>query len=176
MPRILLADDDAELCSMLAEYLADEGYETEAVHDGQMALTRARKGDFELVILDVMMPRKSGLEVLRELREQSLIPVLMLTARGDDMDSVLGLELGADDYLAKPCNPRVLSARIRAVLRRAHPGRGTEESMLLQCGDLVMSTGARTLQRSGESVSLTSTEFSVLEILLRNAGRSVSKA
>ena len=113
MARILLADDDVELCEMLKEYLAAEGFTLVAAHDGEAALAKARSGDFDLIILDVMMPRRNGFDVLRELRAHSSTPVLMLTARGEDVDSIVGLELGADDYLAKPCNPRVLMANAR---------------------------------------------------------------
>src|SRR5450759_377746 len=116
MQRILLADDDVELCEMLKEYLAAEGFALVAAHDGETVLEKARGSAFDLIILDVMMPRKNGFEVLRDLRTTTKTPVLMLTARGEDVDSITGLELGADDYLAKPCNPRVLVARIRAIL------------------------------------------------------------
>ncbi len=177
MARILLADDDAELCAMLSEYLAAEGFEVTTAHDGDEALARARSGDFDLIVLDVMMPRRNGFDVLRELRAHVLTPVLMLTARGEDVDSIVGLELGADDYLAKPCNPRVLVARIRAILRRAEPaqeaGGGAVE--LLQVGDVVLHGGARTVQCSGQPAALTSTEFGILETLLREAGRVVPK-
>lgn len=177
MARILIADDDADLCAMLSEYLAVEGFEVATAHDGDEALVRARSGEFDLVVLDVMMPRRNGFDVLRELRAHVLTPVLMLTARGEDVDSIVGLELGADDYLAKPCNPRVLVARIRAILRRAEPaqeaGGGAVE--LLQVGDAVLHGGARTVQCAGQPVALTSTEFGILEALLREAGRVVPK-
>lgn len=176
MPRILLADDDAELCAMLAEYLSGEGYETATAGDGDTALARALEGGFDLIVLDVMMPRKSGFDVLKALRTRSLTPVLMLTARGEDVDSVLGLELGADDYLAKPCNPRVLSARIRAVLRRAAHPRSDETSITLHCGDLDMNRASRSVTVDHQRVELTSTEFSVLEVLMRNTGSVVSKS
>src|SRR3989344_3052625 len=117
MSRILLADDDTELTDMLGQYLAGEGLSVEVAHDGEAALAKARAGRVDLMVLDVMMPKKNGFDVLRELRASSLLPVLMLTARDEDVDSIVGLELGADDYLPKPCNPRVLVARIRAILR-----------------------------------------------------------
>jgi DNA-binding response OmpR family regulator len=180
MTHILLADDDAELCQMLKEYLEAEGYRVDTAHDGEAALTRAREASFDLIVLDVMMPRRNGFDVLREIRAHASTPVLMLTARGDDVDSVVGLELGADDYLAKPCNPRVLSARIRAVLRRSEPSRGEAATAgtaeRIELGDLCVNPGARTLTCGGQPIELTSTEFSVLEVLVREAGRVVSKA
>ena len=179
MSRILLADDDVELSEMLTQYLAAEGFTVEAVNDGESALTKVKAGKFDLVILDVMMPRLNGLDVLRAIRTKSLIPVLMLTARGEDVDSIVGLELGADDYLSKPCNPRVLGARIRAILRRAEDsvasGAGHGTPPILTLGDLEMHTGTRRVVCRGESIALTSTEYTVLEVLLREAGHVVSK-
>lgn len=178
MSRILLADDDVELCEMLTQYLAAEGFDIDAVHDGEHALAQALAGKYELVILDVMMPHMNGLDVLRELRTRSLVPVLMLTARGEDVDSIVGLELGADDYLAKPCNPRVLSARIRAILRRTEtraPDDG-RAAAVLRLDDVELHTGSRTVRRAGAPLPMTSTEYTVLEVLLRDAGRAVSKA
>lgn len=180
MQRILLADDDVELCEMLKEYLAAEGFTLVAAHDGETALDKARGSAFDLIILDVMMPRKNGFDVLRDLRTRTKIPVLMLTARGEDVDSITGLELGADDYLAKPCNPRVLVARIRAILRRAearHGGRaGSIAPEALRFGDLQIHSGTRTVTCQGKAVEMTSTEYCVLEALLREAGRVVSKS
>lgn len=180
MNRILLADDDTELCEMLQEYLAAEGFDVEAVHDGEAALQQALTNAHDLLVLDVMMPKRNGFDVLRDLRKTSLIPVLMLTARDEDVDSIVGLELGADDYLPKPCNPRVLVARIRAVLRRTLAGAedaGTNgQPDILTLDDLEMHTGSRTVELSGRPVTLTSTEYSVLEVLLREAGHVVSKA
>jgi DNA-binding response OmpR family regulator len=177
MNRILIADDDVELGAMLAEYLGREGFDVELAHDGAAALERASNESFDAVVLDVMMPKLNGFDVLRELRQQSQVPVLMLTARGDDVDSVLGLELGADDYLAKPCNPRVLMARIRAVLRRSETGAATGDQVGSQItqGDLMLEPGTRTVRLNGEPVAMTSTEFSVLAVLLRNAGEVVAK-
>src|SRR5512133_2752022 len=119
MERVLIIDDDVELCELVAEYLTPEGFEVEAVHHGEAGLKRALSGDHVLVGLDVMLPGMSGLDVLRRLRAESRIPVVILTARGDDVDRIVGLEIGADDYLPKPFNPRELLARIRAVQRRA---------------------------------------------------------
>ncbi len=176
MSRILLADDDVELGEMLTQYLSAEGFSVDTAHDGETALAKARSGDFDLVILDVMMPRLNGFDVLRELRAKSLIPVLMLTARGEDVDSIVGLELGADDYLAKPCNPRVLVARVRAILRRAESAGAPEGPEILKLGDLELHAGTRRVQLRGQPVAMTSTEYSVLEVLLHEAGHVVSKA
>lgn len=179
MTRILLADDDVELCEMLKEYLAPEGFSVDTANDGATALAKAMSGDYDLVVLDVMMPNKNGLDVLRELRTHSLMPVLMLTARDEDVDSIVGLELGADDYLGKPCNPRVLVAHIRSILRRAEPPRtdqdGGTASEAIRLNDLEMHTGSRTVTCKGTRIEMTSTEYSVLEVLLREAGRVVSK-
>jgi two-component system response regulator CpxR len=175
MPRLLLADDDEELCEMLAEYLRGEGFDVDLVHDGAAALARTPGGDYDLVVLDVMMPGLNGFDVLRELRRKSLIPVLMLTARGSDMDSVVGLELGADDYLPKPCNPRVLVARIRAILRRAEQGEQEKADGDLAARDVVLQRGARRVLQQGAPVELTSTEYSVLAVLMEESGRVVSK-
>lgn len=177
MTHILLADDDVELCEMVKEYLIAEGFTVDTVHDGDAALARATSGDFDLIVLDVMMPRRNGLDVLRELRARAATPVLMLTARGEDVDSIIGLELGADDYLAKPCNPRVLTARIRAVLRRADAhGGDAGNAAQVELGDLILHSGARSVICRAKPVFLTSTEFSVLEALLREAGRVMPKA
>ena len=177
MTHILLADDDVELCEMLNEYLCAEGFSVTSVHDGESALQLASREDFDLIVLDVMMPRKNGLDVLRDLRTQRLTPVLMLTARDEDVDSIVGLELGADDYLGKPCNPRVLVARIRAVLRRAESRSTTPASAeILRMNDMELHTGARRVQCAGRAIEMTSTEYSVLEVLMQRAGRVVSKA
>lgn len=175
MPRLLLADDDEELCEMLAEYLRGEGFDVDVAHDGEAALAKVPGGVYDLVVLDVMMPKLNGFDVLRELRRKSLIPVLMLTARGSDMDSVVGLELGADDYLPKPCNPRVLVARIRAVLRRADQSEQEKTDSDLAIGDVVLQRGSRRVLLGGVPVDLTSTEYSVLAVLLEEVGRIVSK-
>jgi len=178
-PHILLADDDVELCEMLKEYLATEGFRVDTAFDGETALSKALPGDYDLIVLDIMMPRKNGLDVLRELRAQSLTPVLMLTARDEDVDSIVGLELGADDYLGKPCNPRVLVAHIRSILRRSESmrtGQGdTGGAETLRLDDLEMQAGSRTVTCRGKRIDMTSTEYSVLEVLLREAGRVVSK-
>jgi len=179
MNHILLADDDVELCEMLQEYLEVEGFQVSLAHDGKTALHQARIGIYELMVLDVMMPQLNGFDVLRELRKDFLLPVLMLTARGEDVDSIVGLELGADDYLPKPCNPRVLVARIRAILRRAQSPTENREGMeleTLKLDDLEMHLGSRTVTLAGQPITITSTEYSVLEVLLREAGHVVSKS
>ena len=162
---ILLADDDIELCGLLKEYFESEGFVVRVANDGAAALDEAGKPGLDLVVLDVMMPKMNGMDVLRELRKVSRLPVIMLTAKGDDMDRILGLELGADDYVPKPCNPRELLARIRAVMRRAQvPG----DHGIIGIDDLELSQGSRTLTKSGEAVELTSTEFSILLELLQH--------
>ena len=151
---ILIADDDTELCELLREYLGQEGFEVRIAHDGVQALAESRRPGLDAMVLDIMMPRMNGIDVLRNLRKESELPVIMLTARGDDLDRIIGLELGADDYLAKPANPRELLARIRAILRRsnAHSTIAT-----LKVGDLVLNQGGRELRREGQLVDLTST-------------------
>jgi DNA-binding response OmpR family regulator len=178
MSRVLLVDDDVELCRMLAEYLAPEGFDTHAVHDGEQGVREALAGGYDAVVLDVMLPRRNGIDALREIRRASRVPVLMLTAKGDDVDRIVGLELGADDYLPKPCNPRELVARLRAVLRRA-TGTATGDSAAqgaLRASEAVLRPAERTAEWRGQSLDLTSTEFNVLEVLMRNAGHVVSKA
>ncbi len=174
MSHLLLADDDPELSEMLKEYLEGNGFRVETVPDGLLALKRALEEDFDLIILDIMMPGRNGLDVLRELRAEKATPVLMLTARGEEVDSIVGLELGADDYLPKPCNPRVLEARIRALLRRSELRLDAVPQM--RVGDLSLHSGTREARLGDQPVPLTSTEFSILEILLREAGKVVSKS
>lgn len=173
--RLLLVDDDEELCEMLSAYLEGECIEVELAHDGEAGLAKALAGDFDIIVLDVMMPKRNGFDVLRELRRKTLTPVLMLTARGGDVDSIVGLELGADDYLPKPCNPRVLVARVRAVMRRAGVESRDDAGSDLQVGDLVVQHGARRVLQKGMLLSLTSTEFSVLTALLESSGRVIEK-
>ncbi|MEX0729733.1 MAG: response regulator [Aquisalimonadaceae bacterium] len=173
MARILLVDDDRELAAMLVEYLEGDGFQVKAVHNGNDGLAQARRDEFDAVVLDVMLPGRDGLDVLRELRRDHALPVLMLTARGDDVDTVVGLELGADDYLAKPCNPRVLVARLRALLRR---GRADQDGgRAITVGDLLLDPGRREVRRKGEVVELTGTEFDLLGYLVRQAGHVVDK-
>jgi two-component system response regulator CpxR len=169
---ILIADDDTELCDLLREYLGLEGFEVRLAHDGEQALVESRRPGVDAMVLDIMMPRMNGIDVLRHLRKESELPVIMLTGRGDDLDRIIGLELGADDYLAKPANPRELLARIRAVLRRS----GTRSTIAtLEVGDLVLNQGGRELHRGGQQMDLTSTEFSIIQLLLQHSGEVVEK-
>jgi two-component system, OmpR family, response regulator len=175
--RILLIDDDSQLVALLSEYLTRDGFAVTTASDGMRGTAEALSGNYSIAVLDVMMPRMNGLDVLRAIRRESTLPVLMLTARGDDADRVTGLELGADDYVTKPCTPRELAARLRAILRRTTPGSAPGRSSgPLTCGALTLWPEQRRAQWVGEPLVLTSTEFSVLELLLRNAGRPVSKA
>lgn len=179
MERILVIDDDLELCELLEEYLALKGLRVEAAHDGEEGLERACEGMYDLIVLDVMLPGRNGFDVLRQLRRQVGTPVVMLTARGDEVDRIVGLEMGADDYLPKPFNPRELVARVRAVLRRTRQEReertAFQKSQKLKVGDVELDVTRRTVLRQGERVELTSVEFGLLEMLLRNAGQLVSR-
>jgi DNA-binding response OmpR family regulator len=171
--RILLVDDDTELASMLSEYLTVEGFETVCASSGEQGIEQAARQAFDAIVLDVMLPGINGIEVLRRLRERSPVPVLMLTARGDHVDRIVGLELGADDYVPKPCPPRELVARLRAILRRT---RGADQpGGVLNAGLLALWPARRRVTCNGETLTLTSTEFNLLEVLLRDAGRVVSK-
>jgi two-component system response regulator CpxR len=175
MERILIIDDDVELCSMIAEYLRPEGFTVEAVHNGERGLQRALSREHDLLLLDVMLPGMNGFDLLRQLRTASDLRVLLLTARGDDVDRIVGLEIGADDYLPKPFNPRELLARVRAILRRPQNGKGPEAGERLAVGDVEIDLGSRVAMRNGEAVELTSVEFNLLETLLRSAGKIVSR-
>ena len=173
MPEtVLIADDDLELSELLQEYLQQEGFEVRLAHDGDQAFEAARMPGIDAMILDIMMPGQSGIEVLKKLRRESSLPVIMLTARGEDLDRILGLELGADDYLPKPCNPRELVARLRAVLRRSSGG---SPPGVIRVDDLELHQASRQLLRGGARVELTSTEFSVIQVLLQRAGTVISK-
>ena len=173
--RLLLIDDDKELCRMLVEYLQGEGFSVDSVHSGTEGLSRARAGGYDAIVLDVMLPGLNGLDLLRELRRSDSTPVLMLTARGEDVDTVVGLELGADDYLPKPCNPRVLVARLRALLRRGAARTRPGGEAVVQIGDLRLDPRARSVRVSGRDAMLTAAEFALLEQLLRGAGAIVDK-
>jgi len=173
MNEVLLIDDDREFCELLSEYLHGRGFAVTAVHDGEEGLVTARQPGPEIIILDVMLPSMDGIEVLRELRRASELPVLMLTARGDDVDRIVGLELGADDYLAKPCNPREVAARLQAILRRSGEARGEREAF--EVGDLHLDSADRSVRVGSAEVAVTSTEFSVLAVLVRSAGSVVTK-
>ncbi len=177
-PKVLLVDDDRELLEMLRDYLEREGFSVDAVHDGQAGVNAALSGYYDIVVLDVMMPGMSGIQSLGLIRAQSTIPVLMLTARGDDTDRIVGLELGADDYVPKPCTPRELTARLRAILNRVTAQgsmKGTMSNQPIVAGRLTLWPTQRRAEENGLPLDLTSTEFNLLEVLLRHAGRPVSK-
>jgi len=174
--RILVIDDDVELCSLVAEYLEPEGFHIEAVHAGNEGLDRALSGDHLLIVLDVMLPGINGFDLLRRLRNTSKTPVLLLTARGEDVDRIVGLEIGADDYLPKPFNPRELVARIRAILRRTQTEKpGDTLPQIVRVGDIELDPATRSVRQHGEPVDLTSVEFNLLQVLLNEAGRVVTR-
>lgn len=175
--RILVIDDDRELCSLLQEYLAGEGFEVEAVHTGTEGAELGVQGAYALIVLDVMLPGLNGFEVLRRMRSESTVPVVMLTAKGEEVDRIVGLELGADDYLPKPFNPRELVARIRAIQRRQAASLKDETAPVtaLSVGDLALDAGRRTVLQGERQIALTSLEFSLLELLLAQAGRVISR-
>jgi len=176
MTQILIIDDDTELSSMLGEYLTAEDLSIDYAYDGKQGLHKALAGHYDAVVLDVMMPELDGFEVLRRIRSQSSVPVLMLTAKGDDIDRIVGLEIGADDYLSKPFNPRELLARLRAVLRRTQNNRQhDQQEQVQQIGPLQINPSSRTALIRGETIDLTSTEFNLLHSLMKQAGKIVSK-
>jgi len=173
MDRVLIVDDDVQLCRLLAERLETEGFSIEAVHDGMRGLERALSLEHALVVLDLMLPGMSGLDVLRRLRAKSPIPVLILTARGEDIDRILGLEIGADDYVPKPFNPRELIARIRAILRRSSSTAASSGPLVN--GDIRLDPQSREASFKDIPLNLTSVEFTLLEMLLRQAGHVVTR-
>lgn len=173
MTRILMADDDEEFCALVAEYLSGQGFAVDVVHDGAAAVARAGNG-YAALILDVMMPIKDGFDALREIRTRHNLPIIMLTARGDDVDRIVGLEMGADDYLRKPANPRELVARLRAILRRSS-GERDETSADIELSDLVISPSRREASFNGEPMALTSIELEVLAVLAEAAGTPVDR-
>jgi two-component system response regulator CpxR len=170
MTRILIIDDDTELCALVARFLTGEGFVVDRAADGSEGIGRALSEPYALIMLDVMMPDLSGFEVLRRIRARSRTPVLMLTARGDTHDRVLGLELGADDYLPKPYEPTELAARIRAILRRSESPRGSAAAAPLVVDDIELTASTRTVTRNGKPIDLTAVEFDLLEALMRVAG------
>src|ERR1700739_2208555 len=173
MDRVLIVDDDVQLCRLLTERLNSEGFTIEAVNDGIRGLERALSMEHALVVLDLMLPGMGGLDVLRRLRTKSPVPVLILTARGEDVDRILGLEIGADDYLPKPFNPRELIARIRAILRRTmRVAAGTHPLIV---GDMRLDPASREARIQGRLISITSVEFALLEVLMAHAGRIVTR-
>ena len=174
--RILIVDDDADLCQLLKEYLATGGFVVETAPDGEIGVEEAVSGRYSLVVLDVVLPDLPQFEALRRIRAVSRVPILMLSGQGADIDRIVGLEIGADDYMSKPFNPRELLARIRAILRRVdgdhyQPGDGRH----LLVGDLELVPGTRSVVCRHRRVELTSVEFEILEILLRHAGQVVSR-
>jgi two-component system response regulator CpxR len=172
--NVLLVDDDVELCSLLGEFLRREGFTVDCEHEGNRGLEKALQPGIDLVVLDVMLPGIDGFEILRRLRKQSRVPVVMLTARGEDVDRIVGLELGADDYLPKPFNPRELAARMRAVLRRYEP-RPAGAAARIEVNGVVVDPGTREVYSRGKRVDLTTFEFDILEMLMRSAGRVLSR-
>jgi two-component system response regulator CpxR len=170
--RILIVDDDEDLSELVKQFLEPEGFRLESAFTGTAGLERALSGNFDLVVLDLMLPGMPGLDVLRSLRQKTNLPVLILTARGDDVDRIVGLEIGADDYLPKPFNPRELVARIRAILRRTHGGAGAPK---IAVGDVEVDSATRIARRGGQPVELTAVEFNLLERLLRSAGKVVTR-
>ncbi|CAH0352376.1 response regulator transcription factor [Aquabacterium sp. CECT 9606] len=178
MSKVLIVDDDVDLTAMLSQFLIREGFQVHVVHDGETGVEEATGGDYSVVVMDIMMPRISGIEALRRIRNTSNVPVLMLTARGDNIDRIVGLDMGADDYVPKPFNPGELVARIRAILRRvdgrdsATTNRGARE---LQAGGLKLWLGSRRAQWHDQPLELTGTEYTLLEVLARHAGQLVSR-
>ena len=173
MDPILIVDDDVELCELLAERLAREGLNVETVHEGVQGLDRALSGNHSIVVLDLMLPGLPGLDLLRRLRARSNLPVLILTARGEDMDRILGLELGADDYLPKPFNPRELIARIRAILRRSSHQAAYQSR--IRVGDISLDPASREAWVGKQRINLTSVQYTLLEVLTREAGHIVAR-
>ena len=175
MENILIIDDDVQLCLMLTDYLGRYGFQVASVHRGDSGLQEALKNPYALVLLDIMLPALDGLEVLRRIRAASTTRVLLLTARGDDVDRIVGLEIGADDYLPKPFNPRELLARMRAILRRASSNEVVNASAVLRSDGLELDPAARTVEQDGKRIELTDVEFSMLETLLRSPGKVVTR-
>jgi two-component system response regulator CpxR len=173
--NLLLVDDDVELCSLLSEFLKREGFTVECVNEGPAGLERATQAGIDLVVLDVMLPGLDGFEILRRLRTRSKVPVIMLTARGEDVDRIIGLEIGADDYLAKPFNPRELAARIRAILRRYEARPAASPSSRIEVNGIALDPASREVITNGKPVDLTTFEFDILEMLMRSAGRVLSR-
>jgi two-component system response regulator CpxR len=172
---ILLIDDDVELCSMLTEYMGRYGFRVSSVHRGDTGLKAALEKPYALVLLDVMLPGLDGFEVLRRIRAVSPVSVLLLTARGEDVDRIVGLEIGADDYLSKPFNPRELLARIRAILRRSVGVQAAQEQTVLRAEGLELNRAARTVLQDGQKIELTDVEFALLEALMQSPGKVVTR-
>ncbi|WP_273149040.1 response regulator transcription factor [Methylophaga thiooxydans] len=175
MAKVLIIDDDVELAELFQDYLQQEDFVVDAVFTGQAGLDAALTGQFDLIILDMMLPDIKGTDILLNIRQQSLIPILMFTAKGDDIDRIIGLESGADDYVPKPCTPRELVARIRAILRRTEHQSQQNNELYLDVGPLKLCTTQRKVTWFETELDLTSTEFNLLEVLARKAGQVVSK-
>jgi two-component system response regulator CpxR len=173
--NLLIIDDDQELTGLLGELLAQEGFQLDAHASGAGAAARAVSGDYALIILDVMLPDVNGFEVLRQIRQTSKVPVILLTARGADVDRIVGLEIGADDYVPKPFNARELTARIRAVLRRLEPRPDEPDRVVLSVDDVSLNPGSRAVLRHGAAVDVTTVEFDILRLLLESAGKTVAR-
>ncbi|CCG87941.1 response regulator transcription factor [Erwinia piriflorinigrans] len=174
--KILLVDDDLELGTMLSEYLIAEGFDASLVLTGKAGVERAITGDYNAMILDIMLPDMSGIDVLRQVRQHGRLPVIMLTAKGDNIDRVIGLEMGADDYMPKPCYPRELVARLRAVLRRVEePPVSAKNTDVVAWGELTLNPATRISEWQNKPFDLTASEFNLLDLLLRSAERVVSK-
>ncbi|WP_367607289.1 two-component system response regulator CpxR [Legionella sp. W05-934-2] len=170
---ILLIDDDTELTDLIVEFLEPEGFQIHVEHEGESAVKRAINQSYDAIVLDVMLPKLNGFEVLKAIREHSSTPVLMLTARGDNIDKIVGLEIGADDYLAKPCNPRELVARLKAILRRVQ--KLPSQRPILESHDVYMDCSKRSVTFKGNPMELTNAEFNILEMLLKSPGQAFSK-
>jgi two-component system, OmpR family, response regulator len=174
-PQILLVDDDVTLCALLQEYLQEDNFDVMVLHSGDAAISRLlQQEEFDTVVLDIMMPKVSGLDVLRTVRAKSKVPILMLTGRGDDIDRIIGLEMGADDYLTKPCNPRELAARIRAILRRTQQ-EPISSNQHFELHGIVLDSGSRSVSVNGQIALFTSAEFNALRYLMGNVGQTISK-
>jgi two-component system response regulator CpxR len=171
--NILIIDDDTELTDLLTEYLEPEGFVVTCVHEGDSGIKKALNQSFDAIILDVMLPKLNGFQVLKAIREHLETPVLMLTARGDDIDRIVGLEIGADDYLPKPCNPRELVARLRAILRRTQ--KTPVHKPIIEVDNIVVDCAKREVILSGKALELTNTEFNILEMLIKSPGQAFSK-
>lgn len=170
---ILIIDDDTELTDLLTQYLEPEGFNVICVHDGDTGVKKALNMNFDAIILDVMLPKLNGFEALKAIREHSQTPILMLTARGDDIDRIVGLEIGADDYLPKPCNPRELVARLRAILRRTQ--KTPVHRPIIEEHNIVVDCSKRNVTMAGKYLELTNAEFNILEMLIKSPGQAFSK-
>lgn len=173
--KILVVDDEKLLVKGIKFNLENDGYEVAAAYDGEEAVELAKSGDFDLIILDVMMPKMTGLEACMQIREFSNVPIIMLTAKGEDMDKLIGFEQGTDDYLTKPFNILELKARIRALLRRSTPAETKEECTRITCGDITLDTSERNAYKNGKAVELTAREFDLMELLMKNPGHVYSR-